>query len=415
MTSIINNSNANSALVNSLNDSESKMVPDVYSTKRIYPAAASCYVRTDLSSGTVGASKTITFNLMKYGIAQQILLSYTKNLSTAGVLLANDLFNIIERVELLSSSKVISTLTRDDLMAQFSDLETAQYAPIADSALDARAPNPTQTEYTYVVPLVFGFMKDINTNLNLQFNEQMSIRVKFGNNLTEAGNSGVVDTTTPISDVFLKMRYKAYNEKDFAQIVSENYNRPELNQMVTAFYDESSATDKYAANAAAAVRTLKVELKNTDCVNDFYVYVRRISGQAGYKISDFTPVALTNVTLTASGQEIYNLSVEEQKYGRLCENGFSIATAPSGATGLANTWLKNTVKIQSGLWEYSGGGAQSNTISLRELNNPIITATFNTPLVGTSDEVYEMVVVEDCVKIFSTTSSNGRLNLALSN
>ena len=36
MTSIINNSNANSSLVNSLNDSESKMVPDVYSTKRLY-------------------------------------------------------------------------------------------------------------------------------------------------------------------------------------------------------------------------------------------------------------------------------------------------------------------------------------------------------------------------------------------
>ena len=413
MTSIINNSNANSSLVNSLNDSESKMVPDVYSTKKIYPAAASCYVKTDLSSGTVGASKTITFNLMKYGIAQQILLSYTKNLSTAGDLLANDLYNIIERVELLSSSKVISTLTRDDLMAQFSDLETAQYVPIADSALDART---SATTHTFVVPLVFGFMKDINTNLNLQFNEQMSIRVKFGNVLDEVGTAGVVDATTPISDVFLKMRYKAYNEKDFAQIVSENYNRPELNQMVTAFYDESSATDKYTAGEAkTAGRKLKVELKNTDCVNDFYVYVRRISGQADYKIDKFTPIPLSNVTLTASGQEIYNLNVEEQQYGRLCENGFSISTGSNSVTGMANKWLKNTVKIQSGLWEYSGGGAQSNTVSLRELNNPIITATFTTDLVGTSDEVYEMVVVEDCVKIFSTTSSNGRLNIALSN
>jgi hypothetical protein len=413
MTSIINNSNANSALVNSLNDSESKMLPDVYSTKKIYPAAASCYVRTDLSSGTVGASKTITFNLMKYGIAQQILLSYTKNFSTTGKVRQNDLYNIIERVELLSSSKVISTLTHDDLMAQFSDLDTAQYAPIADSALDARTTNATA--HTFVVPLVFGFMKDINTNLNLQFNEQMSIRVKFGSNLTEAGSAGVVDTTTPISDVFLKMRYKAYNEKDFAQIVSENYNRPELNQMVTAFYDESSATDKYAANAAAATRKLKVELKNTDCVNDFYVYVRRISGKAAYTSDDFQPIALNKVTFSASGQEIYNLELQEQTYGRLCENGFSVATASNSITGLANSWLKNTVKIQSGLWEYSGGGAQSNTISLRELNNPVIEVEFNTDTIGTSDETYEMVVVEDCVKIFSTTSSNGRLNLALSN
>ncbi len=105
----------------------------------------------------------------------------------------------------------------------------------------------------------------------------------------------------------------------------------------------------------------------------------------------------------------------EQQYGRLCENGFSVSTAQNSVTGFANSWLKNTVKIQTGLWEYSGGGSQSNTLSLRELNNPIIEATCDIPGIGTSDEVYEMVVVEDCVKIFSTTSSNGRLNIALSN
>ena len=238
----------------------------------------------------------------------------------------------------------------------------------------------------------------------------------FGDNLTEVGASGVVDATSPISEVFLKMRYKAYNEKDFAQIVSENYKRPELNQMVTAFYDESSTSTKFAANLAAQTNVkFKVELKNTDCVNDFYVYVRRISGKAAFKINDFTPIKLLNVTLTASGQEIYNLSQVEQQYGRLCENGFSVSTAQNSVTGFANSWLKNIVKIQTGLWEYSGGGSQSNTLSLRELNNPIIEATCNIPQVDTSDEVYEMVVVEDCVKIFSTTSSNGRLNIALSN
>jgi len=413
MTSIINASNANSALVNTLNASESKMNPNVYNTKNIYPAAATCYVRTDISSGTVGASRSVTFNLMKYGIAQQILLCYTKNFSTAGTTRENDLYNIIERVELLSSSKVISTLTRDDLMAQFSDLETAQYVPIADAALDARG--TSNSTHDYVVPLVFGFMKDINTNLNLQFNEQMSIRVKFGNLLTEAA-TGTVDATTPLTEVFLKMRYKAYNEKDFAQIVAENYEKPELNQMATAWYDESATSKTYTAGSAAATNLqLKVELKNTDCVNDFYVYIRRVSGQASYNISNFTPVQLLNVTLTASGQEIYNLSKVEQQYGRLCENGFSISTASNSVTGFANSWLKNIVKIQTGLWEYSGGGSQSNTISLRELNNPIITATFDRPAVGTSDETYEMVVVEDCVKIFSTTSSNGRVNVALSN
>lgn len=411
MTSIINNSNANSALVNTLNASESQMNPNVYSTKKIYPPAATSYVRTDIASGAVAASNTITFNLMKYGIAQQILFCYTKNTNAAGTLYQNDMFNIIDRVELLSSSKVIATLTNHDLMAQFSDLESAQYAPVADSALDARSAL-TSGKHLFVVPLVFGFMKDINTNLNLQFNEPMSIRVKFGATLTEV-NAGTIGAT-PITDVFLKMRYKAYNEKDFAQVVSENYNKPELNVLSSSFYDESSKTESYAVNANAQVKTLKVELKNTDCVNDIYVYVRRISGDT-YNISTGTPVVLDNVTFTASGQEIYNLDAKEHTYARLCENGFSIATASSATTGLANPWLQNVVKIQTGLWEYSGGGALSNTLSLRELNNPVITATFTIPAVANSPSVYEMVVVEDCSKIFSTTSAQGRVNIALSN
>lgn len=415
MTSIINNSNSNSSLVNTISASESAMNPNVYSTQPVHYPAATTYVRTDISSGVVGASKTITFNLLKYGICQQILLCYTKNFTdNTGTLFQNDLWNIIERVELLSSSKVIATLTNNDLMAQFSNLESAQYAPVADSALDART---AAQEHQYVVPLVWGFSQRIATNINLQFNEPMSIRVKFGPNLTEK-NAGTV-ANVPITDVFLKMRYKAYNEKDFAQVVAENYEKPELNVLSSSFYDESSKTftNKGGANAVAAgSATIKVELKNTDCVNDFYVYVRRISGDA-YNINTGKPVPLTKVLMTASGQEIFNLSDKEQAYTRLCENGFSIATASAGNTGFANEWLSNTVKIQTGLWQYSGTEALSNTMSLRELNNPVIECTFPTAAIGANggDDVYEMVVVEDCTKIFSCTSANGRLNVALSN
>ena len=184
MTSIINNSNANSALVNTLNASDSKMNPNVYSTKKIYPPAATCYVRTDLASGTVGAGNSIVFNLLKYGIAQQILLCYTKTGNATTTLSSGDLFNIIDRIELLSSSKVIAQLTNYDLMAQFSNLDQSQYQMVGEYALNARtAIAAAPHAFKYVVPLVFGFFKDINTNLNLQFNEPMSIRIKFGSKL----------------------------------------------------------------------------------------------------------------------------------------------------------------------------------------------------------------------------------------
>jgi len=136
MSSVINNSNANSALVNTINASESKMNPNVYSTKRIYPAAAVVYQDTDKSSGTIGNGNTITFDLMKYGIAQQFLFCWTKA-STNGTE-AYDFLHVIDRIELLSSSKVIDTLTNMDLLAQFSDLDVSQFDPIFKAGIKER-------------------------------------------------------------------------------------------------------------------------------------------------------------------------------------------------------------------------------------------------------------------------------------
>ena len=410
MTSIINNSNANSALVNTLNASDSKMNPNVYSTKKIYPPAATCYTRTDLASGTVGAGNSVVFNLLKYGIAQQILFCYTKKGADDSTIGSGDLFNIIDRIELLSSSKVIAQLTNYDLMGQFSNLEQSQYQMVGEYALDSRVAKVGGL-HKYVVPLVFGFFKDINTNLNLQFNEPMSIRIKFGSKLNK--KSGGTDfAANPIQDVYLRMRYKAYSESDFAEVVAENYNQPELNVMSTGFYDESAGTLEVAADAALPVasRKINVALKNTDCVNDFYVFVRQVDND-GLDAATSEPLEITNLKFTASGQEIVNLSQEELDFTRLAMNGFAVKPLAS-STG--SSYITNCYKIQTGLWEYSGGGTQSNTLSLRELNNPIIEAEFSSAAAATKTN-YEIVVVEDCVKIFSTTSSNGRLQIALSN
>jgi hypothetical protein len=391
------------------------MNPNIYTTKKIYPPAATCYVKTDLASGTIKAGNSIVFNLLKYGIAQQILLCYTKVGDATMKLAEGDFFNVIDRVELLSSSKVIAQLTKYDLLAQFSNLDASQYNMVGEYVVKAR--DTAAASQKYVIPLVFGFMKDVNTNLNLQFNEPMSIRVKFGSQL-EKSTAGTPNANNAIQDVYLRMRYKAYNESDFAEIVAENYNQPELNIMASGFYDESAGTlvvDADAAATTALTRTINVALKNTDCVNDFYVMVRQVDkgGVSGNTDANSTksPVELTNLKFTASGQEIVNLTGEELSYTRLAMNGFSVQPLLDSA---GSNWVTNVYKIQTGLWEYSGGGTQSNTISLRELNNPIVEAEFLFKAEATKAN-FELVVVEDVVKIFSTTSSNGRVQIALSN
>ena len=393
MSSIINNSNANSSLINTINASDSKMNPNIYSTKKIYPAAAVVYQETKKSSGSIAASQTITFDLMKYGIAQQIPFCYTKE-GAGGTVKDFDFLDVIDRIELLSSSKVIDTLTNRDLIAQLSDLEYSQYYPLSESLVKARV---AAASHLYVVPLVFGFFKDINTNLNLQFNEPMSIRVKFGAHVDN--NAGVASALT---QCFLKLRYKAYNEADYSEVLTQNYGEPELNVMTTGFYDENVAVAALAIGATGnGVNGTPVELKNTDCVNSFYVMVRQ------QNTTDHSlPLAIDRVVMTASGQDIFDLSGEELFYSKLCENGFSIGGA-SDAT-------KNVVKIQCGLWEYSGGGTQSNTMSLRELNNPVITVFFSVATLAAATQ-YDVTVVEDCVKLVTTISSSGRCQVSLTN
>ena len=418
MTSLVNNSNLNSALINTINASESKYNPSVYNTKRINPAAAVTYVRTDKSSGTVAANQTITFDLMKYGICNQINLVYIKT-TTAGTtsftVPAYDFLNVIDRVELLSSSKVIDTLTRYDILSQFSNLDTSQYNIVNASCLLARA---TDTSHRFVLPLCFGLFQDVNTNLNLQFNEPMSIRIRWGQSFAAGSSAAILSDTVQLS-----VRYKAYNEADFSEVLAQNYNEPELNQLSKGFYDENIVTQSLTAAAGAAAGVVKmsltdkgakVELKNTDCVNDFYVMVIKKTPAAATEAAQNKPVQINRVRMTASGQELFDLEGPELFYTKLCMNGFSIQTG--GATDVIN----NVVKIQTGLWEYSGGGTQSNTVSLRELNNPIIEVWFQdnldnsaggTPLVVN----YEVIVCEDAVKIYSTTSATGRLQTALTN
>ena len=402
MSSIVNNSNSNSALINTINASSSKMNPDVYSTKTIYPASATVYQKTDSNSGSIGDGKTLSFQLLKYGIAQQILLTYSKG-QLHGTK-AFDFLEVIDRIELLSSSKVVDTLTNKDILAQISDLTFSQFSPINSSLIGARPKLAGSTiKEFFTLPLVFGFMKQVNTNLNLQFNENMSIRVKFGPNSGLSQANGVANA---VQDCYLNVRYKNYNEADYSEILTQNYNEPELSQMVTGFYDENTSITTIAINGTSnGTNGTSVELKNTDCVNSFYVMVRQ---QQVAPAEPQEAVPIQRVVMTASGQTIFDLNADEFRYSRLCSNGFSVAGDSNSSSG-------NVVKIQTGLWGGGPhGGPQSNTMSLRELNNPIITVYFDVAA-SNAERKYEVDVVEDALKIVSTVSSSGRVSVALTN
>ena len=135
-----NNSNANSSLVNTMLGSDSLMNPNVYSTKMIVPPHALTYSPMDPSNGSVITDgSTTNFTINKYGIISQILFSYEKTVTNTGAagsgdktvtIGVNDVFSVIDKVDLLSSSRTISTLTRYDLISQFSSLPLVSFTPI---------------------------------------------------------------------------------------------------------------------------------------------------------------------------------------------------------------------------------------------------------------------------------------------
>ena len=425
MSSVINNSNANSAIVQTLDASVSKRNPQIYSTKEIYPAHSMTYVKNEKTNGSVTSGNSINFNLNKYGIASQILLHLEKDVvtdatppipDTAATLHQGDIFTIIKSVELLSSSRVISTLTSNDLMAQFSDMSQDEYNVVFQKAINVGQTAGTG-KFVFVLPLVFGLFKDINTQPNLSFVEPMSLRVNFNvvNNYLLAGNANSVASLND-QNCYLQVRYKAYPESSVAEVIDQNYSEPELNQLSQRFYDENSIVKTITAAAGAdtgkSSDEVSIDLKNTDAVTDFYVVVRQKlgGGQVVANEGDNSPYPINSIKFTGSGQDILDLSQDELAYARLTENGNAIA--PIG-TSTSTFGITNVVKIQTGL---AHKNAMSNCFSLREINAPRITINYETPLVKAGkSKTYEISVVEDCLAIYSTSSATGRQVLSLTN
>ncbi len=427
MSSVINNSNLNSAMVNTLNASQSLMNPQIYNTQPIYPAHAVVYAKNDPSNGNIPAkSNTTIFMLNKYGVISQILFTYkkqyTNNSATASINVQapqNDFFNVIEKVELLSSSRVVSTLTKVDFMAQFSNLPSNKLTVINQSLLQ---PNPSDPEavanaggvsslFSFTCPLVFGFSQQINTELNASFLEPLSIRVTYGKDWDDSAGRAV-GLTGAILEPQLSVRYKSYQEPDNAKILAENFAQPTLNMLSTRFFDENRVSVISQTATAQNDVSLEVELKNTECVNDFYVILLRSDdGAPGASTTsasdelDVQPQEIKSLSFTGSGQEILNLTKEQLAYSRIDETGFSVGQ------DIVATTFKNILKFQTGVYSEK---VLSNTISLREINAPRIKITFDIPSRPNLSRYY-CYVVEDCSAIYSITSATGALQTSLAN
>lgn len=401
MSSVINNSNSNSALISVLDNSDSLVNPNVYSIQPIYPPHAMTYSPNQSTTGGNSATSgtVLNFQLNKYGIVSQVLFRGTYHDTTGTpaefALAATAILSCIEKIDLLSSSRVVSSLSKFDLLAQFSDLSQGEYNAVEQACVGSRGATTPASEYAFAMPIVFGFMEQIDTQLNCSFLETQTIRVTFG----------TFATAKAMKDIKMDVRYKNYDESQSSKILSENYDAPTLNMLSSRYYDETVKT--YSAPAPVAPATsvsnsVTVDLKNTDCVNDFFVIVLDKTGDAATAGGRVEPVPISSVTLSGSGQTLVELDEYQLHYSRLGKNGFSERVS-------SGEGLQNIAKIQMGC--SSDSQMLTNTLSLREINNPQIKVTFP----STAARDFEVHVVEKCAALYSISSATGRLALSLSN
>lgn len=395
------NSLANSSLNATLEASESVRQPLIYSTKEITPAHAVTWSPIKpITGATVTANGSTTFHLNKYGVISQILLNYTRVKAGTENIPANDFLKLISRVDLMCSSRVIASLTRDDLRAQFSNLSQSEFNPILDTAVRARPNADFAGDQPYSVPLHFCFQDHLNTCLDANFLEPLQLTIVWGNNFNIGANA------TTVENCELKVRYINMPESQVAKIISENYDAPELNILTCRYVDETPQTLSVNNNNAASVEKVTVQLKSTECVEDFYcmVYKDVIDNAATLDLAN-----IVSVEFLTSGQSICKFTAQELRHVNMYENGWAVEAVDYSTSSSGN--YNRVIKIPTG---YFTDDKLSNMASLREMSNPEIVIEFDAPAAAAA-VVYRATVIEKCAALYAINSSSGRINLSLSN
>jgi hypothetical protein len=292
-------------------------------------------------------------------------------------------------------------------MAQFSDCSQSEFNVVKSTALEARTADGTTTtggkRHRFVVPLCFPQFEMINCQLDSSFLEPLQVRITW--NTIKSSSVGATTTYADgvgLVNCSLKMRYKNYSEQDTAAMISANYSAPQLNQLSARFYDE--AKKEVSTGAGDTVGKVDIDLKNTECVESFYVIVReKVAETTG---ADVACLPISVLKFTGSGQEICELDTIDLQFARLGMDGWSEQVDTE--TGTSGVQLSNIGKIQLGL---NTKQKATNSLSLREVNAPRIHVEW----VAEPSKNYEVTVVQKVLAVFATSSATGRYSLALAN
>lgn len=421
MSNILLSSQENSSLLQTMNQSESKVISSIYSTKEIYAPSATSWYTITAKTGSTTSGSSESYDLPKYGILQQMVLSYDKNITftqaanTQAAVPAGDFFNMVDRIEFLSSSRILCTLYSEDILAQLKDLTTDEYSTVSnflgESDTSTAAAGATTLTKSASIPIVFPFFQNKNTCPNLSFSEPCQLRIVYRDTLGLRTVAGTAPTN--ISSAIttkLLLRYKMYSESDNAELLASNYLEESLNMLTSRNYRENPVS--YTPTAAEANYKFTLELKNVDVVENFYIMVRGASGLANGENQNQLH-KIKQVRLSASGQEICDLTEEQLLYMKITENGWPVNSSYLASALKDPVLVNNIAKVQTGLWTYDKN-VWTNGFSLREMNN-VIVEVFVDFADTDANKKFTCYCQELTSCILSQSSNTGRSAISLSN
>lgn len=411
MTDQIINSNQSSVILRTLADAETMDLS--YEIAPSYPLLAKQYREITANGGAVNQSmngQEIAFNITKSMLLRDLMIKTTFTTTTTTI--DNKQYvglNMFEWIQLRTNNKVILTISDAYIQARTEHspeyLKNGIYRRALCLTATTEVLNATSTaaSCTYT-PVFSSFFDDIRNAFDLNFYEQLSLNCKFNTTV----KAGIVPTTLTIGTPTLWVWTYRPDDKYYDLLRSKNQNpsRP-LNMLCINTFTERQVCTSTTANTMRlnvnypvirtyvmvrpVVASLKGQCAKIDSV-DFYV--------GGTKLLESVPHCVANW--------------ESSKFGASGSKLLTIGTNDNNGTFAAGTFGFDDSRCICFDWSLKPHDrlSCSGAISFSQINYPQITV--NTQSLSTASN-YEICVVHEYWNIISCDSSNGSVNISVSN
>ena len=408
MSNVFQNALANSALVAVLDSSKT---PDVfhYKTTATPTIATERIVLDPLGGATTHGNTVVRFELPRYGLLSKLIVKLDiKYVAAADAYAAGNppIVNAIEYYEIVSQNRVLSRMTRENIISALAELSESEQNNVALAAGHKFASgagianNEAFTVYLPWMGKISGLSSALNERWDTGFTERLEFRVKFRD--TQSVKKQVSANAVTFENCKLITFFDIMKETDLKALRQANYGAGPLVLLNTSTFTEGTKELTIDADTAEAPQSFSIPIHCNGVTPKTVISVRQMtSGADGNTLTDTTDgLAIDKITLSGSGREL--LSFDGRELMHLGRSSY-----------MSGQKYQNIITIDwscgKKLPGYSGG------VSWREIASPELKIEFTHPTVSAAgDATFKCIVTHMQYDLLSVLPSNGRVQQSIS-